>query len=271
MNAHFLATAILFSVCLVFQNLYALYEVPEEKDTLHTIGELNGSEELPIKLKILVWNVLKGKRESWHKDFSILSNDKNLILLQEAIIDGQMENTLTLEQKFLWLFAGSFFERRGFLTGVSIGGLGRPRRSEYIRSLGTEPLIGTPKITLMNEYSIKEREQTLLVITTHALNLAGINNFKEQVENIVEVASGHVGPIIFGGDFNTWNGMRLRWLDQCLLKIGLKPVRFQEDERKLKLDHVYVRGLEVEKAEVLNHFNSSDHKPLDLTLWVTRP
>ncbi|MNT51786.1 hypothetical protein D3C72_1887720 [compost metagenome] len=49
----------------------------------------------------------------------------------------------------------------------------------------------------------------------------------------------------------------------------MKKIAFAEDHRKLKLDHIYTRGLDVVKSDLHEAIESSDHKPLTATLRLS--
>jgi len=60
-----------------------------------------------------------------------------------------------------------------------------------------------------------------------------------------------LGQLIAGGDFNTWIFIRQSYLDGMMANRGLFRVELDYDIRETKLDHVYVRGVNVESAKLL--------------------
>ncbi|MNL60241.1 hypothetical protein D3C87_1840380 [compost metagenome] len=89
---------------------------------------------------------------------------------------------------------------------------------------------------------------------------------REQIEQVKFVLEKHKGPLIFAGDFNSWNGNRLRYLDEILGSIGMKKLSFENDKRNFKLDHIYVRGLTAMKTDLHSEIATSDHSPLTASL-----
>ncbi len=133
-----------------------------------------------------------------------------------------------------------------------------------------EPILGTPKASLLTVYRLAGTENTLLVVNVHAVNFAvGLSEFRNQVRDLYEVIGRHDGPVIFSGDFNTWRSSRLKILRSLNAEHGLHPIRFADDKRTRMfghaLDHIFVRGLRALSAHV-KPVDSSDHNPLITTL-----
>ena len=86
---------------------------------------------------------------------------------------------------------------------------------------------------------------------------------------IKSLLASHQGPIIVAGDLNTWSERRQRLVDEFMREHGLEPVVFTPDLRTTvfgrALDHVYVRGLKAENAEVIP-VTTSDHNALRMSL-----
>ena len=81
----------------------------------------------------------------------------------------------------------------------------------------------------------------------------------------MQLVSQHQGPLVLSGDFNSWNGYRMRIIRELIKEFGLVEVPFAEDHRlrflSNPLDHVFVRGLNVLHATT-EPTESSDHAPL---------
>ncbi|HZI84597.1 MAG TPA: EEP domain-containing protein, partial [Casimicrobiaceae bacterium] len=81
----------------------------------------------------------------------------------------------------------------------------------------------------------------------------------------------HRGPIIVGGDFNTWNEERSEVVRALAGRLGLTPVVFPLDERKRFMgrifDWVYARGITVLSATAWT-VTSSDHNPVVVSFRV---
>ena len=75
------------------------------------------------------------------------------------------------------------------------------------------------------------------------------------------------GPMIFSGDFNTWNKTRLRTLQTITQQLDLTMVEYP-DIRPIKtlnrqpLDHIFYRGLQLKKSRAISVPHISDHNPI---------
>ena len=133
-----------------------------------------------------------------------------------------------------------------------------------------EPWLRTDKATVITEYALDGLSETLLVVNVHAVNFTfGLGAFEAQIGAAADVIGRHRGPVIFTGDFNTWRQGRLALVSALVAENGLRPVDFERDARKRflgkPLDHVYVRGLDVEAA-VTWDTETSDHNPMGVWL-----
>ena len=130
----------------------------------------------------------------------------------------------------------------------------------------------TPKMSLLTTYPLRHTE--LLVANVHALNFQPVFTYmlSSQLGQIKEHVSGHEGPVIVCGDFNTWREDRLAMVRTMFN--DFEAVMFSPDARSrggvfarfagnasLALDHVFVKGLEIVDSQVLL-LESSDHRPL---------
>ncbi|OQK16353.1 hypothetical protein AU255_00095 [Methyloprofundus sedimenti] len=227
--------------------------------------EPNPAEMLnATEFTLVSWNIYKENKEGWKKDLLTLSNASDLILLQEAYLTQTLNQFLvTSGQKWDMISA---FRYRGIHAGVmTIGDI--PAQTSCAQR-ATEPIAFLPKSSLINYYPIRNTQHTLLVANIHAINFTlGIKEFSEQLLHIKTVLANHQGPIVFGGDFNTWSDQRELALDQLIgnEELGLHKVDFVSNEAPLvwghRLDHIFFRGLKVIKAEIIP-VESSDHYPL---------
>lgn len=229
------------------------------------LGEITvgGSAPLPNQLKILTWNVEKGKaNQAWASDFQNLMKDKSLALLQEGVEDHFMTETLKLIEDFGWVIARTFFmetDRVG--TGVITGSTQKAYSLVFQRTRDAEPVIGTPKMTLFSTYVLESGER-ILVMNIHAINFTSTGPFYRQIDDAVGLMKGWDGKIISAGDFNTWAPARTSYLLEKMGELGFQHVEFQNDPRNLVLDHVFVRGCDVIAAQIHGEIRSSDHFPI---------
>ncbi|WP_138503416.1 endonuclease/exonuclease/phosphatase family protein [Nostoc sp. PA-18-2419] len=232
--------------------------------------EINSSS-----IKILNWNIAKQNyNKNWLKDFlSIIdSYQPNLIFLQEFSLKLEANQLDTL-LKMNWNFAPNFVDIHhqtysGIFTAATIS----PLTKKVLTTAHHEPIVKTPKISLVTEYLLSDKQTTLLTINSHLINFVDLNKFQIQLNELELVLSTHRGPLIFTGDFNTWSRKRAVILNQLTTQLGLTPVIFAPHEKqKIKrflfsppLDHIFYRNLTLKKAsaKVLDKICSSDHKPL---------
>ncbi|MBD2169277.1 endonuclease/exonuclease/phosphatase family protein [Calothrix membranacea FACHB-236] len=226
-------------------------------------------------IKVLNWNIAKKNYDkTWLQDFfNILEEyQPDLIFLQEFRLDVDAEKVAELID-MSWNFAPNFIDAHhqsyaGIFTAAKIS----PLKKRAIITKHYEPIIKTPKVSLMTEYPLSHHKDSLLTINSHLINFVNISKFKTQLHELEIALSAHQGPIIFAGDFNTWSRKRALLLYKVATRLGLMPVAFAPHQsKKIKrfllsppLDYIFYRGLNEQKtsAKVLEHINSSDHKPL---------
>jgi endonuclease/exonuclease/phosphatase (EEP) superfamily protein YafD len=221
----------------------------------------NLKEKMPRQFQVLVWNIHKAADEKLLPDFASLAKFAELSLFQEAIDESSWVEKLKSEKSdFSWALAQSFQTNQGYYTGVATGSSVQFTTRLGYRSKPTEPVTNTPKTMLMSDYLL-ENGKTLRVFNVHGINFVSNSEFYIQVEQIVGLLQDHQGPLLVAGDFNTWNSDRKKYLVESLASIGLKHVEL-ERHGLLELDHVFIRGLELVKADVVEDVDSSDHKPI---------
>lgn len=231
------------------------------------------------KLSVLCWNVHKGDDSKWGEDLFYLAQNHQLVLLQESYFSEEYYQFIHALKLDNWREGVSFampdFNEGMVETGVSTGSSFPILTSRRLKTDTVEPIIGTTKQSLLSYYSIEDSEQTLMVINTHAINFVTIQEFDHELVKIAKVIEEHDGPILWAGDFNTWNQTRMDHLYQTAEDLGFKAVSFAEDSRKefmgYPLDHAFVRGLKVLVAQDLRGVESSDHRPLSFSLQLTNP
>lgn len=254
------------SVLLVFSltTLHAKADYVVAPDHL-VLGEIAkaGNSPLPNALKILNWNIEKGKAQhDWALDFQDLAFDKSLVLIQEGLEDNFVPDVLKSLQNFGWIIARTFFmetDRAG--TGVITGSLQQPRALSFLRTQDTEPLVNTPKMSLLSTYVLESGDE-ILVVNTHAINFTGTAPFQRQIDAISNVVEKWKGKALVGGDFNTWNSSRMSYLLNKMRSLGMTHVKYENDPRNLVLDHLFIRGCQTMESQIHGNINSSDHFPI---------
>ncbi|WP_347357408.1 endonuclease/exonuclease/phosphatase family protein [Bdellovibrio sp.] len=251
----------LFASSIAFSN-EEKNEIPDDKD-VHTQFGTCHQEFLPANFNLFVWNIKKAEaRDSWARDFEFFVPKSDIVLIQEGMIDSYMPKVLQRQKNFCWDFVTSFIEKDGDQTGVVNGSYAGPMMVHFLRSPGREPVIKTPKMVLVTEYALANSSDTLWVANIHGLNFVTDRLNKEQIEQVASFLKRHQGPLIFAGDFNSWNKNRLAYLDEILGRLQMHKLAFANDNRRFKLDHIYVRGLAPISTKLHNDIETSDHKPL---------
>ena len=261
-------------------NLFLRKFVPSYRFLRLQESTIDGSQVLQRELdstsiKIMSWNIAKKNHEqTWMRDFLtiIKQYEPNIIFLQEFSLEMEAKQAIGLIEMG-WSFAPNFIDAHhqtysGVLTAAKISPLSR----RAILTKHHEPLVKTPKVSLLTEYPLSNKRETLLAINSHLINFVDLNKFRTQLHELEAALSTHHGPLIFSGDFNTWSRKRAAILKLAVNRLGLTPVVFMPHEsKKIKrflfsppLDYIFYRGLSEKKAsaKVLDQVSSSDHKPL---------
>ena len=185
-------------------NNYYQIHVPQDDNIIELHSGFSQKSINPDSIKILIWNVYKGQKDGWAHDFDRLSTSMDIILIQEACLKNRFKDVFCVDD-IGWHFAKSFLYRTKDLstTGVMTLSKASPFSTNYLLTQFCEPFTRTPKISLLNEYPIKQANNKLLVINTHGINFVGMTAFKSQILKLEKKIKIHQGPIIFAGDFNT--------------------------------------------------------------------
>ncbi|MEZ8010893.1 MULTISPECIES: endonuclease/exonuclease/phosphatase family protein [Vibrio] len=219
-------------------------------------------------LDITVWNIYKQNRNNWQSELNKLSAGSDLVLLQEASM------TEGLRQ---WVTSGQWGSTRvnafeAFEQSAGVLNLATHLPIEACAYTHEEPWLQLPKSALWSRYLLSNGEE-LAVINIHAVNFTfGTEDYEAQIKSLTDNLQKYRGPVIFAGDFNSWSEARFAVLKDALEQVGLTEVAFEPDNRTqfmtgLVLDHVFYRGLEVDKAKA-PITDASDHNPMRVTFKV---
>lgn len=222
----------------------------------------------PKEIRLLSWNIAKGRHRDWRHDLTRLAHQTDLALLQEARLEYAMHLTVP---DACWAFAPGY-QRQNLTTGVLT--ISRAETIDRFLHSHREPLTGLPKAALVTEYRLQGSPQTLLVANVHAINFTpGTGHFHRQLLSVAHRIAHHHGPLIVCGDFNTWRNKRQRILDELIRELGLTPMPIEHDHRRLAfgfaLDHIFYRGL-THKGGLVERVVTSDHNPISAVLAVPK-
>jgi len=265
--------------------------LPDSCNELFDPKLLPRAKPIDREFSLLTWNIEKGQDSGWIFDIAHHLPEADILLFQEAALEaGQEQLSLPAKRNFIQYFAPGY-QQGDRKTGVLTASRWTAASDCALTAL--EPWLGTPKATSLARFQLAAAEPveparddrsgseqtelsmltrvgspTLLIVNVHAINFAlGLDAYTAQFEAIGRVIASHRGPLIVGGDFNTWSEQRTQWLEGFLGQFGLAGISFDPDYRTAifsrPIDHVYVRGLEVISSRVIQ-VDTSDHNPL----WI---
>ena len=218
-------------------------------------------------ITILVWNVYKTRKSGWYDDFLILIRNKDLILLQESVLNNHDNSIFGKDRRFEWIMACSHKYRLSqVITGLKTGCVAKSCAHEFLHSPDKEPILNTSKLMLTTSFHLGNSLKQLLVLNVHAINFVNLKKYTRHINQILSVIRLHSGPIILAGDFNCWNDARLEFLFERIKNEGLTTVALDRETRwnhlNRHLDHIFYRDLHLIQAETLSFINTSDHYPI---------
>ncbi len=228
-------------------------------------------------IKILSWNIGKNKKSNWITEIITLFHKytPDILILQEVKLEEKIKQVFN-DKLLAWQFAPNLVHlKKRFFSGVLTASEVLPNSEDFRHSESREPFTFTPKSTLFTTYPIDGTAKSLLVINIHGINFVSLKHFRAQIHEIIEHGHDHDGPIIFSGDFNTWNKNRIKFLEKILYrKLNLRAVNFdRKHQKKIKkfmfsppLDHIFYSYKQLKliknSSMVLRSYKSSDHKPI---------
>ena len=257
----------LFSFYSLSAHAGHFFKIPKFQESLIKIGSTKDGELDPNSIKLLVWNMYKGQNADYEADFLTMSEDRDILLLQEAYMSEKMKRTF-LESGFGYKFAISFLyhQKNDTATGVAMGSHIEPHDTFFQRSPLREIFGWTPKMTIFNKFKVRGQREELLTASIHAINVVPKFMLVSQLKGVEEVFKKHHGAALLAGDFNTWSKAKLKYLRKMAARLGMTEVQFRNDQRMQVMgnfiDYVFVKGLEVVDAEVHGESKGSDHKAL---------
>lgn len=213
------------------------------------------------ELSVITWNAHKLTDRNFMPDLIKLSLDTDIILIQEAMHNSELQTTLATKFDFSFSFNKSFCTSDKQATGVMNASRYLLQNSSTLVSPDREPITNTPKVSGYSAIHVPEIG-VVHIINTHGINFDIGSKFDNQINKLAAFIQKLDGPVIWAGDFNTWSAGRQKHLDKKAKELGLTHLRPATDNRGQKLDHVYIKGLEVIDIQILEKIRSSDHLPI---------
>lgn len=244
-----------------------------KEDTLKTFGQAQ-SNHFHGEIRLLVWNIYKGKKKNWFRDFKPLAHKANLILLQESLLNDKFIRFLNGEDGYEWHMAQSFMKGNArHSTGVKTGCRVAATKIFFYKSPHREPVTGTPKMILGTCYSLGPSATDLLVLNVHAINFVTNHKFSSHMQQVIDSIENHQGPVILAGDFNTWSSKRTSILMEIVDFLHLTRVDIAGSPKKRHfnkiLDHIFYRNLQTTEHRSMKEIGSSDHHPLEVVFSIS--
>ncbi|MCM2353808.1 MAG: endonuclease/exonuclease/phosphatase family protein [Pseudobdellovibrio sp.] len=257
--------SVLFLTQLAWSNPSVLCETNADEKFVQFSQSVIPRQEKTIE--VLTWNVYKFKKENSFSDLVSLANKSDIALVQEAVHSQELQTNAAQNVSMDWTFFKSFCRDYG-ATGVQTGSRFPQVEVEAILAPGLEPVVNTPKVTGFSTVEIHGAK--VLLINVHGMNANKGLDFEKHMDQIYEVAKDFQGPIIWAGDFNTWNPVRTAYLNAKAKALNMTVLKPEVDNRKLKLDHIIVRGFKAKSVTILENVVSSDHLPVRAELELSQ-
>lgn len=247
-------------------------------------------------IHLVTWNVHKGKSSTqFRADLRALfdgfeASAEVILCVQEttdALFDAYRLFYVSkglggqFAPSWRWFFSSTM---NGVMTLASLPESGGPT---YLLAPWRELLFTSRKASLVTRYALANGEQ-LAVSNCHGLNFVPEFALNAQLARLTDTLLPHQGPMVLCGDFNTWSADRVHLVQQAAAKLGMVEVLSYHTaggtppwwlivltpmtgwltglDTSLPLDRVYVRGLKVVSAVRRDDLQSSDHRPIVVTL-----
>ncbi|MFO1322465.1 MAG: endonuclease/exonuclease/phosphatase family protein [Burkholderiales bacterium] len=229
-------------------------------------GALDGSA-----IRIVTWNIHKQADGGWDRDLARFAGDADVVLLQEVALQGALPDILHAAG-LSWVMASSFIYRDADI-GVLSAARVAPVAACTLRA--KEPLIQLPKSAVVTWYRLPATGRTLAVANLHSINFAlTLGAYEEQLASLADALAAHDGPIVLGGDLNTWTDARADAVRAIATRLRLVEIPLADDLRTRflgqQVDHLLVRGVDVVSTHVIA-VTSSDHNPVAAVLRLRLP
>jgi endonuclease/exonuclease/phosphatase (EEP) superfamily protein YafD len=258
---------------MILEWLLSLFTISRLPDSLPLVERnqiLVERAQAPLepKFRLISWNIHKGDDgKKWASDMARLALQHEVFLVQEMYVDGFVDRTLRDLTMHNWYFSYSF-TYRGHATGVATGCRCQFESWDTLVSPGREPILNSPKVTQVATIPLK-KARPLLLLNIHAINFVRQPEYEAQIDALLAIIHQHHnrGPVVFAGDFNTWNPWRYQYLKYRLIaELGMQEVMFEPDKRWPKLDRIFVKDCDISESRIHDEIRTSDHQPISVGL-----
>ena len=201
------------------------------------------------------FNIYKAKRPFARSDINLLCRQSDFMALQEWVSSLALPKNyyVCISERAMILF-------RKKKTGTAIFSKIMPVHELSLQSKNREIGFLTQKNMTVAKYSVDDT--ALTIMNCHALNFVTNSMWKKNIDRWLT----HIpqdGAVIVAGDFNTWNARRFAHLNTMLQKKGFAYAPYSHTHF-LKLDHIWVRNIDIVSTHCHHGIRSSDHRPITL-------
>ena len=249
----------------VLQSMTQVLRVEHVADTeaIWSWGQASLSS-MPKVLRVGVWNLWKGAGgAAFANEFSHITETVDLLLAQEALLSHELIKLFAIAG-FEVTHASTYRRLDGCRDGVMTLSRTPAISAERIISATPEPLFRTTKAALITHHPIGRGNATLAVVNIHSTLIRRPKTAVEEMRRVMERLELHDGPVLFAGDFNTFNQRYLREMAGALALLGIlhQPIPNDPRTRFARLDQIFTRGILTRNMRVDHHIKHSDHFPI---------
>ncbi len=234
------------------------------KPKVSPISYPNRHAHLPNKFSLLCWNLQKVdfSHSQNHNIEQFLNLDEiHILSLQEASIYASQHHFFGLP-----FVMTPNIETSKRVHGVLTASAYSLSPSHQFLSKNRELGFATHKPAVITQHPLSNG-QSLTHVNIHAINFVPHFVFRKEMNLIWHKVKDYSGPMIISGDFNTWNRSRLKSLLKATAQLGLTMVEYPYSKpiktlNRQPLDHIFYRGLNLDRAKAIAVPHISDHNPL---------
>jgi endonuclease/exonuclease/phosphatase (EEP) superfamily protein YafD len=159
------------------------------------------------ELTLVTWNVAKNVAGNAEINRLVTDYAPDILLIQEGISTACDVFGPSFQQ---CLFAPSWKKTEpDIYTGVQILSRFRLENPIPVESPAREGFLFTPKTSLISLMDLPDG-RSLMLVNVHMLNFVPVSELENYLAEVRVYAGSHEGPLIVGGDFNTWSNARLK-------------------------------------------------------------
>ena len=257
----------------------SLTNFSQVRQHIHYDGELlhkpfgDTAEPLPREFELLVWNVFKGGcGEAFKRDIRKYAKSANVLCLQEVLFEKGPQLPYSLDH-LAYDYSPSYSRLDAAHEGVmTLSRHALHPVGQRLRSVGSEPLVSTPKSSVISSVPLAGGGE-LTILNTHMLLVRSQRSARQELQAALDMLdsiarSAPADPALFVGDFNTLLPQQLTLVDDELRQHGFSRAEPASDPRRMRLDHVYSRNVESCEVTIDHGLDSSDHPALVCKITV---